>query len=165
MAVSGVLCLTASPSRHPRQRGQAGDGVYPRRLIHGGHGEHDRRQRPGQLRERDCHHPELPRWSAWYGLASMHCATSTARQWDKPPWLTGLEPAGKGAVGGMGPARMGAALHALPLLSTLAAKWGGTWQVPQWAVAVLSGSWHWPPQAHLHNLAKLKANIGLWLSK
>lgn len=65
---SGVPCLTSSPSRHPGQRGQAGDGVHPRRLIHGGHREHDRRQCPGQLRERDCHHTQLPRRSARYGL-------------------------------------------------------------------------------------------------
>lgn len=81
----GVLFLTASPSRHPGQRGQASDGVYPRRLIHGGHGEHDRRQRAGQLRECDCHHPELPRWSAGYGLAGVGCAASTAGRRGEPP--------------------------------------------------------------------------------
>lgn len=141
-AISRVLCLTTSPSRHPGQRGQAGDGVYPRWLIHGGHGEHDRWQCPGQLRERDCHHPELPRWSAWYGLASV----GTAGQWDEHPQLMGAEPDGKGVVGGMGPNRLQAAL----------------WQAGvQWGLAPGTG----PLQAHLHNLAQLKANIGLQLNK
>lgn len=100
-AVGAVLCLTTSPSRHPGQRGQAGDGVHPRWLVHGGHGQHDRRQHPGQLWERDCHHPQLPRWSARYEPAGVGGAASTAGQWDNPCVWPGSEQPGRGWRGVM----------------------------------------------------------------
>lgn len=48
--------------RHTRHWSQACDGLHPRRVLHGGDGQHDRWKRPGQLRECHCYHSQLPCW-------------------------------------------------------------------------------------------------------
>lgn len=48
--------------RHTRHWSQACDGLHPRRILHGGDGQHDRWKRPGQLRECHCYHSQLPCW-------------------------------------------------------------------------------------------------------
>jgi len=98
-------------------------------------------------------------WPAW--------AVPTARPGSgmSPAQPTSLEAAGKRAVGGMGPNGMGAALWVLPLPSALATEPGATWQCPsRWSQCGLAPGTI-PPQAHLHSLAQLKSNIGLWLNK
>lgn len=115
-----VPCLTTSPSRHPGQRGQARDGLHPRRLIHGGHGEHDRRQHPGQLRERDRHHPQLPRRSARYELP----AVGGAGQGDNPRVCRGS----RGWRGVLGPG--GCSVGTAPAFRP-GSPAGATWQSPQ----------------------------------
>lgn len=48
-------------SRHPWGGGsKACDGLCPRWLVHRRHRQHDGWQRSGKLRQRHCHHPQLP---------------------------------------------------------------------------------------------------------
>lgn len=130
-AVGAGLCVTSSPCRHPGQRGQAGDGLYPRGLLHGGHGEHDRRQHPGQLRERDCHHPQLPRRSARYEL--LPCPGTA-------PVPARARP-GTGGGGGPGGMRCGHCPGPGPWQPS-----GATWHSPQHTGTAQPGPWHRHPR-------------------